>query len=218
MREATTVGSGLNYLRIGMDLDMHEHESAETNRSPRLLFGWSRRRVRRNAMLMLVLLVGLRAASEIAMMYESGSDPQMPIWEMFLVVKIGLWLLGGALAVGLLIVVWPRRWVAMASLAVLLVWAVAITRASWDYSTARQALADAANSTTSPDRLRELVHFDGIQAGYQLDNRLAANRGTPPDALRELAQRVDQIGTQMILAKNPHTPNDVFVKLRRAQR
>ncbi len=195
---------------------MDEQESNEVSRQPGPLFGWSRRRIKRSAIRLFFLLVGVRAASEISMMYVSGSDPQMPIWEMFLVVKLGMWFLGGALAVGLLVVTLQRRWGALAGLAAVLIWALAIGHASWEYIAARQALSDAASPTTSPDRLSALVHFDGIQAGYELDNRLAANRSTPPEALRELARRVDQTGTQMILAKNPHTPNDIMARLHQA--
>lgn len=195
---------------------MDELETAETIRQPGLLFGWSRLRVATLAILLVALLFGLRAASEFAMMHEYGNDAQMAIWVMFAVVKLGLWLLGGALAVGLLVVLWPRRVWAIVGLVVLLVWAVAIGRASWQFNEGRRALADAASPTTSPERLHQLVHFDGIQAGYELDNRLATNRDTPPDALRELSTRVEQDGTQMLLSKNPRTPDDVLVRLRRA--
>jgi hypothetical protein len=197
---------------------MAQHEPAKASFQPGPLLGLSRWQAGRIAILLFALLVGLRAASEIAMMYEHGPDPQMPIWLMFLLVKLGLWLLGGAIAVGVLIVIWPNRLGALAALVALLVWAVAIGRATWHYNIARQALADAARPTTSPERLRELVHFDGLQAGYELDNRLAANRSTPPEALRELSQRVDQSGTQTILAKNPRTPEDVLERLHRAGR
>jgi hypothetical protein len=63
-----------------------------------------------------------------------------------------------------------------------------------------------------PARLSRLVDFDGIQAGYRLDNRLASNPNTPPEALRRLSLR-DQLGTQMCLAKNPNTPEDVLAQL-----
>jgi hypothetical protein len=58
-----------------------------------------------------------------------------------------------------------------------------------------------------------LTH-DGIQAGYELDNRLAKNRDTPPEALCELSERIEQDGAQMLLAKNPRTPEDVLTRLR----
>jgi hypothetical protein len=56
------------------------------------------------------------------------------------------------------------------------------------------------------------VHFDGIQAGYELDNRIASNPNTPPDALHELYER-DQLGTHMKLASNPNTPVEVLEEL-----
>ena len=188
-----------------------EHERI---RDQCLLFGLSRRQVTALSVLVLALLVGLRTASEAAMMREFGSDAQMGIWVMFFVVKVALWLLGGALAVGLLIAMWARRWGSLAGTVALLVWAVAICMASWDYNTARQALADASSDKTSPGRLSELVHFDGIQSGYELDNRLASNPNTTPEALRELSQRSDQSGTLMCLMRNPSTPDDVLERIR----
>ena len=59
-----------------------------------------------------------------------------------------------------------------------------------------------------------LVNFDGIQAGYELDNRLALNPTTPPAALRELSRRRDQSGTLMCLMRNPSTPDDVLEQIR----
>ena len=182
-------------------------------REQRLLFGKSRSEVGKIAISVLAMLVGLRAISELAMMREHGQDAQMAIWAVFLVVRVALWLLAGAIAVRLLMAMWPRRWWSLASMLVLLVWAVAICRASWDYNTARRALEDASSRATSAGRLSELVHFDGIQAGYQLDNRLASHPNTPPEALRELSQRRDQTGTQMLLARNPNTPVDVLQRL-----
>jgi hypothetical protein len=183
-------------------------------RQQRLLFAFSHRAVAAIASLVTALLVGLRAVCEWAMMREYGPDAQMAIWEMLFLVKLALWLLAGAIAAGLMIVMWPRRWGLRASMAALMVWAVAICHASWNYNVARQALADARNRQASPNRLSELVHFNGIQAGYELDNRLASNPTTPPEALRELSQRDDQSGTLMCLMRNPSTPDDVLEKIR----
>lgn len=105
---------------------------------------------------------------------------------------------------------WPKRKVISAAL--LLIWVAAICAASWQYQSARQALVAASDPLTPSDRLSELVHFRGIQAGYELDNRLAANPNTPSQALRELYQR-GQLGTQMTLARNPHTPKDLLEQL-----
>jgi hypothetical protein len=103
------------------------------------------------------------------------------------------------------------------ALVLFVAWAAAIGRASWQYNEGRRALADARDPTTSAERLEALVHFDGIQSGYELDNRLAAHRNTPPDALRELSTRRDQTGTHMVLLRNPRTPPDVLEKLRQAR-
>lgn len=160
-------------------------------------------------MLAVALLGLIRAGSELAMMGAFDSDPQLPIWMMFLVVKVTFWLLlGGALAA--LLFVWPKRKTLLVGL--LIVWGVAIGAASWQYFSARQALTAASNPLTSPDRLRALVHFQGIQAGYELDNRIASNPNTPVDALRELYER-GQLGTLMCLAANPNTPADLLEKL-----
>ena len=151
------------------------------------------------------------------MMDEYGNDAQMGIWQMFLIVKMVLWLLGGGLVVALLAALWPRRWGSIAGLVVFSLWAIAICHASWSYNAARQALADAQNPGTAPVRLLQLVDFAGIQAGYRLDNRLASNPNTPPEALRRLALR-ENIGTQLCLARNPKTPQDVLEQLPRVAR
>lgn len=142
------------------------------------------------------------------MMDEHGPDPQMPIWTMYLVVKLALWF-GTGLATWMLVVAWRSRLGLFTSAVLLLEWGAAICGAIWQYRSATQALADAANPSTSPARLRALVRFDGIQAGYELDNRIACNLHTPPDALRQLYLR-NQLGTQMNLASNPNTPEDIL--------
>ena len=84
--------------------------SIATTPSPDCPYGVSRSTAGAVALLVVALLVGLRAASESAMMSEHGSDPQMPIWIMFLVGKLGFWLLTGGLLAGLLAAAWPKRW------------------------------------------------------------------------------------------------------------
>ena len=101
----------------------------------------------------------------------------------------------------------------MAAFGLILVWVTAICWSSVRYYDARRALFDASAASTSPERLRELVNFDGIQAGYELDNRIASNPNTPPDILRLLHGRPDQVGTEMCLARNPNTPDDVLLNL-----
>lgn len=164
-----------------------------------------------SALVVVVVLVAFRFVSELSMMREYGSDAQMPIWMAFVVVRIAFWLvIGGALAI-LISVLWARRW-AVAIVLLLLVWSIAIIMSSLEYQIAARALADAADPGTPSERLRELVHFDGAQAGYELDNRLAANPGTPVEDLRVLYQR-DQLGTKIVLAQNPNSPVDILETL-----
>ena len=152
----------------------------------RYRFGASRRTVAAAAGCVLLLLVGLRAMTELAMMDEFGNDAQMGIWQMFMIGEVIFWLLTGGLALWSLVAWWPRRWGSIAGLVVFALWAIAICHASWSYNAARQALADAQDSSAAPARLLQLVDFAGIQAGYRLDNRLASNPSTPTEALRRL--------------------------------
>lgn len=162
--------------------------------------------------LVIAMLVGVRAASEYSMMKAHGTDPQMPIWIMFFVVKLAMWFFDGLVAVGLLTALWNKRWGALAGTALLVVWVAMISWASWSYYAAGRALADATDPTTPVVRLQELVHFDGIQAGYELANRLAENPSTPPASLRELYDQ-SEMGTRMVLAMNPNTPIDILEEL-----
>jgi hypothetical protein len=179
---------------------------------PRYRFGVSRRTAAVAASCTLLVLVALRTVAELAMMDEYGHDAQMGIWQMFMIGSVIFWLLSGALAVGLLTALWPRRFGSIVGLVALALWSIAICRASWRFNEGRQALADANNPGMSPARLSKLVDFAGIQAGYRLDNRLASNPNTPPEALRRLAQR-GNIGTLSCLARNPLTPQDVLEQL-----
>jgi hypothetical protein len=159
-----------------------------------------------------IILLGIRAVSELAMMSVHGPDPQMPIWYLVLVVKLGLWSGIGLLA-WLLIAGSKSRWRFVSGVILLLGWSIAICAASWGYVRGYRALDAASNPETSPERLRALVNFKGIQAGYELDNRLASHPKTPPDALRRLHDRPDQVGTELCLARNPNTPIDVLEEL-----
>ena len=62
-----------------------------TVRGHDVVFGMNSRAARLIALWLLVLLVGVRAAGELAMMREHGPDAQMGIWNVFLVVKLALW-------------------------------------------------------------------------------------------------------------------------------
>jgi hypothetical protein len=76
----------------------------------------------------------------------------------------------------------------------------------------RLALADAANPTMNPDRLRALVGYQS-GFGYEIDNRIAENSNTPVDVLRSLHGKPEQVGTEMCLARNPNTPDDILLEL-----
>src|SRR5690606_19207070 len=157
--------------------------------------------------------LAVRLLAEVGLMREHGPDPQMPIWWMLCAFKIAFWFIGGGIALALMMRLWAYRTGRLIGAALFGLWILAIGWASLQYNLGRAALADARDAHTPPDRLRALVHFDGIQAGYELDNRLAANRSTPPEVLRELAAKPDQLGTHLILAKNPRTPADVLEEL-----
>lgn len=188
------------------------HESSDTNRSKEWASFASSRGVLLVVFLVVAAAVVVRAGSEIGMMSQHGSDPQMPIWYMVMAVKLAVWSLAGGLLMLLLVAVRKNRWGRVTGLVLLLAWLVAICASSWGYQKGAQALADADDPSTSAARLNELVQFDGIQAGYELDNRLASHPNTPPEALRNLYDR-DQLGTQMSLARNPNTPRDILEQL-----
>ncbi len=157
---------------------------------------------------MLVVLV-LRGVSERAMMDEFGSDPQMGIWMMFMIVGLAFWLLTGCAVAGVLLLGWKNRWGFAVGAVLLFGWTVAISLYSWQFYQSRQALVDARDPATSPARLEQLLQFNGIQAGYELDNRIASNPNATPEILRQLYERHNS-GTLMILARSSRTPTDVL--------
>jgi hypothetical protein len=160
----------------------------------------------------IIACVVIRALSEWAMLSQFPADAQMPIWWGSLVIKALFWLVTGLGIVWLTTIRRPRGLIAFAFL---VIWAVAIQWASVNYWQGRQALIQAVDPRTSPERLTKLANFQGIKAGYELDNRLAANPNTPASVLRELHQRKDQVGTQVKLAANPNTPEDILLELSR---
>jgi hypothetical protein len=164
---------------------------------------------------LLTVLAGsaIRGCSELGMMREHGPDAQMAIWQAFLIAKLLFWLVTGCVVV--LVAVGLFKFTGSKILGTLLMggWCAVVIWASSAYVGGQRALADAANPGTSPERLESLVEFDGVQAGYELDNRLAANPSTPVSAVRKLALKKDQLGTHMILARNPRTPQDVLQQL-----
>jgi hypothetical protein len=176
------------------------------------LLGIHRRLAGIAAAVVVTCLLAARFFAETAMMGVHGSDPQMAIWWMFLYLQMAFWLaIGGGIAM-LMVSYWHRKLGAGMLLITLALWAGAIGWSTWSYACGAKALADAANPSTSPQRLHELVDFPGVQAGYELDNRIADNPSTTPEDLRALSMR-DQLGTKMKLAANPNTPADVLEKL-----
>lgn len=170
-------------------------------------------RIKLISLLIVLLLVILRASAEYGMMSAHGPDAQMGIWFGFLAVKLVFWLIIGAVAATLLAVAWPKRGWSLVAVGLSLVWLAAIGWSSFRYFEGRRALVDAASIATSPDRLNKLATFNGIQAGYELDNRIASNTNTRPDTLRALHGRPDQLGTELCLARNPNTPADILHEL-----
>lgn len=174
--------------------------------------GWlsvlSKKRVGLAVCLGMIALVILRATSELALMRESGSDPQMPIWIMFMVAKLVYWLLAGGVVAGVLFFEKPR-WRILMGVVLLLGWTYGIYMERFKFQTEQQALAMARDPTTPPARLEQMLQYAGMQGGYELDNRIAANPNTTPDILRRLYGR-HQLGTLMILARSPKTPEDIL--------
>jgi hypothetical protein len=154
-----------------------------------------------------IACVVVQTLAEWAMLNQFGSDAQLSIWWGSFAIKTLFWLITG---LGIAWLATLRRRRGMLALAFLPIWMIAILWTSFHYWQGNQALTDAANLDTSPERLIELANFQGIQAGYELDNRLAANPNTPPAVLRELHGRKDQVGTEMALAANPYTPEDIL--------
>lgn len=157
----------------------------------------------------MLALVVLRATGELALMRESGSDPQMPIWIMYLVARLVYWVLTGGVVAGVLFCEKPR-WRILLGVILLLYWTYGIRTESWKAQLAQQYLADARNPTTTPVRLGQLFQWAGTQdSGYELDNRIATNPQSPPELLRQLYGR-HNLGTLMILARRADTPEDIL--------
>lgn len=187
-------------------------ESIEQGRVPGNRVNQSKGIVRAATFWTVVALVGLRAIGESSMMYAHGPDAQMGIWWVFMTVKLGLWTVAGLMVALVVRATWQHAWWRLPALALFLAWTLAIGWATYQYVRGANALAVASNASTSPDRLRKLVHFNGIQAGYELDNRVASHANTPADALQTLFER-GNAGTLMCLGRNPHTPAGVLEQL-----
>lgn len=169
----------------------------------------SKKRIGLAVCLGMIVLVVLRGTSELALMRESGSDAQMPIWIMFLLAKLVYGVFAGGVVAGVLFFE-KLRWRIIMGVILLLGWTYAIRMESWKTQLSQQYLAEAKNPTTSSVRLGQLFQFPGTQdSGYELDNRIASNPQATPELLRQLYGR-HNLGTLMILARRPDTPEDIL--------
>jgi hypothetical protein len=159
-----------------------------------------------------LLLLCVRAAFEWCMMRSYGPDAQMAIWLVFCLAELAFWAILGSLIGWILVKCWPDRERILLGITLMMFWVACIGVSSFAYYQGWRALEDAVAPSTSPERLNELSNFQGIQAGYELDNRIATHPNTPPETLRKLHQR-NQLGTNYCLAKNPNTPADVIQSL-----
>ena len=156
----------------------------------------------------MVVLVGHWVTSQLALMREYGSDPQMPIWIMFVGAKLGYWLLAGGVVAGVLFFEKPH-WRILMGVVLLLAWIHGISTERSKLQTRQQALAEARDSSTSPARLEQLLQFAVTLDDYEFDNRIATNPNTPSELMRKLYGRHHR-GSVMILARRPDTPEDIL--------
>lgn len=162
--------------------------------------------------LLAMLLVALRALCEMSMMSAHGPDAQMGIWFAAMVFWISGWAISGFLLA--FIAAKARSSTSGPSAAVVLlgVWAICLGISSARYYNGGRALSQASGASTAPEQLEQLSDFTGLQAGYELDNRVAENPNTSVETLRKLYHR-NNLGTRMVLARNPNTPADILTEL-----
>ncbi len=182
---------------------------AMTTHSPGWLSVLNKQKVGLVVCLGMIALIVLRATDELALMRESGSDPQMSIWIMFLVAKLVYWVIAGGVVAGVLFFEKPL-WRILMGVILLLGWTYSIRIESWKTQLSMQSLAQAKDPATSPVLLEQLFQWAGTQGnGYELDNRIATNPSATPELLRLLYGR-HNLGTLMILARRSDTPDDLL--------
>jgi len=159
----------------------------------------------------MIVLVGHWVTTQLALMREYGSDPQMPIWIMFVGAQLGYWLLAGGVVAGVLLLEKPH-WRILMGVVLLLGWSYGISTERWKLQTRQQALAEARDSSTSPARLEQLLQFAVTLDDYEFDNRIATNPNTSPELMRKLYGR-HHLGSLMILARSPKTPEDILLAM-----
>jgi hypothetical protein len=159
------------------------------------------------------LVAGIRSYYESSMPELVPTDAQGGIWIVYsAVMGVGTFFLCLILVYGSLAVLSKKNYVIATILfgAFLFIWGCT-GNTLFRYSEIRTALTDAANPTTSPERLSELIGFP-TGFGYEIDNRIASNPNSTEEILRTLSKK-DQLGTLMCLARNPNTPDDVLAEL-----
>jgi hypothetical protein len=169
--------------------------------------------VRKLALGIVLLLIAIRAFADYRFMTEFGADSQQSVWLMYLVAKTLFWLVTGIAAIALINTSEMKSRLSIFGCLLLVLWIGALSWSIFVYHDARRALVDASSTESSPERLKALANFAGLQAGYELDNRLAGNPNTPPKVLRRLHGKPYQIGTEITLAKNPNAPDDVLLAI-----
>lgn len=145
---------------------------------------------------------------------ETVVDPQMGLFSLYsLISSIAIGVLLAA-AVYLAVRTWQNQhsWAAAAFVVIAIGLVGFSVKTTVDTLQINTALVDAANPSTSAERLRKLAESDR-NVGYELQNRLAKNPNTPADVLQMLFMQNAAMSTQLILARNPNTPNQVLISL-----
>lgn len=165
------------------------------------------------ATLVALLIGGSRWLYETSLVISVG-DAQGGIWIGYSLIVSGITVLVTFLLAYLALRFFAERMRILCALCLVGVLLVAghTGRAMLRLRDIRVALSDAANPTSSPDRLRSLVGYQ-TGFGYEIDNRIALNPNTPIDVLRALHGTPDQVGTEMCLARNPNTPDDILIEI-----
>ena len=166
------------------------------------------------ALLAGLLIGGTRYLYESSMPSLVPYDAQGGIWVVFSFILSGFTVLFASLLCFLALSFFgkhKRVWGSLALLGLILIGGCT-ANSMIQLKESRLALADAADPTANPERLRALVGYQS-GFGYEIDNRIASNPNTPVDVLRSLHGKPHQVGTEMCLAENPNTPDDILMEL-----
>lgn len=164
------------------------------------------------ATLLIVSLGAVRFVGGLLLLDEYEMGMLFGPWLVFIAIQVALWLVPAGALLGLLALCIKRKWRIWLPLMGLAIWSTAILWASWVYFDAAAAMADARSNSTSPARLRALLHYDEVVDRGLLYSRLAANPSTPLDLLTEVAKK-DPVGTELSLASNRNSPPEMLEHL-----